>query len=384
MPTEPSPNPAERVPLPVVVLDATPPGAAPGTTATAEIGMTMGGQPLRLRLTVPSGPARPRDLLPIVQGLTNMVVGDAVRKVEAEGKSISCQKGCGACCRQLVPISPGEARDIARVVEAMPEPRRSAVRERFAEARRRLDGTGLLEPLRRPTLLVGRHTNEIGLEYFALGIPCPFLEEESCSIHPDRPTACREYLVTSPAEHCARPSGETVRCVPLPSEVSRVLRDLEGPTAESPMGWVPLVLAPEWAETHPEEPPSRPGPALLQEFFARWMKAGKNATGPGHIDGWVSEGNLGPFLTAVSWVCGHDFGAAEWETVRDGVRASDGRADRWSEVALGGKHPGTVRLAREASAGLVRFRADVPPEVEAQVRLAAAIFQRYQIRDEGV
>ncbi|HEY5241787.1 MAG TPA: YkgJ family cysteine cluster protein [Polyangiaceae bacterium] len=28
-------------------------------------------------------------------------------------------------------------------------------------------------------------------------VSCPFLEEESCSIHPDRPPICREYLVTS-------------------------------------------------------------------------------------------------------------------------------------------------------------------------------------------
>jgi Fe-S-cluster containining protein len=36
-------------------------------------------------------------------------------------------------------------------------------------------------------------------------MPCPFLEDESCSIHPDRPLVCREYLVTSPAELCAGP-----------------------------------------------------------------------------------------------------------------------------------------------------------------------------------
>ena len=38
----------------------------------------------------------------------------------------------------------------------------------------------------------------LGREYFQLGIPCPFLEEESCSIYHDRPITCREYLVTSP------------------------------------------------------------------------------------------------------------------------------------------------------------------------------------------
>lgn len=30
---------------------------------------------------------------------------------------------------------------------------------------------------------------------------------------------------------------------------------------------VPLVLALEWVKAHPEEPPPRPGPELLGQFF---------------------------------------------------------------------------------------------------------------------
>jgi len=31
--------------------------------------------------------------------------------------------------------------------------------------------------------------------------------------------------------------------------------------------WVPLILAPAWADDHPEEPPARPGLELLQQLF---------------------------------------------------------------------------------------------------------------------
>ena len=55
---------------------------------------------------------------------------------------------------------------------------------------------------------------------------CPFLEEESCSIHPDRPLVCREYLVTSPAELCAGPTQEGVTPVAVP-KVSPAARGLE-------------------------------------------------------------------------------------------------------------------------------------------------------------
>jgi hypothetical protein len=48
------------------------------------------------------------------------------------------------------------------------------------------------------------------VRYFLQGVACPFLEAESCGIHPDRPLACREYLVTSrrPLRHPGpRPSS---------------------------------------------------------------------------------------------------------------------------------------------------------------------------------
>ena len=104
----------------------------------------------------------------------------------------------------------------------------------------------------------------MGLDYFRLGLACPFLEDESCSIHEVRPIACREYLVTTPAEHCANPSAETVRCVPLPGKASEALRKT-GEAAGAP--WVPLSLALDWAEGHPETLPPRPGPAWVGEFI---------------------------------------------------------------------------------------------------------------------
>jgi Fe-S-cluster containining protein len=210
--------------------------------------------------------------LPIFQGLTDVVVGVAVRAVEHEGKAISCRAGCGACCRQPVPVSASEARVLARLVDAMPEPRRSAVRARFADARRRLAEAGVLDGLQKRDEGAGPSVRSLGLAYFGLGITCPFLEEESCSIHADRPLACREYLVTSPAEACARPTAETVRMVQLPAAVAGALRALDR-DASGGEGWVLLTLALEWAEANPEEPPPRGGPALLEDFFRRLTAA---------------------------------------------------------------------------------------------------------------
>ena len=59
---------------------------------------------------------------------------NAVVAAAEAGKAISCHKGCGACCRQLVPISRTEGERLVTLVDAMPEPRRAAVLARFADA----------------------------------------------------------------------------------------------------------------------------------------------------------------------------------------------------------------------------------------------------------
>ena len=61
--------------------------------------------------------------------------------------SVSCKKGCAACCRMLVPVSAPEAFALKEMVHALPEPRRLAILNKIAEARTRLAETGLLARL---------------------------------------------------------------------------------------------------------------------------------------------------------------------------------------------------------------------------------------------
>jgi Fe-S-cluster containining protein len=234
---------------------------------------------------VPKGPTRLRQLLPAAQAFADKVIDAAVQASEAQGEKVSCKKGCGACCRQLVPIAETEAYHIRDVVEALPEPRRSEIRSRFAAARHRLETAGLLEKLRRPShQWEASESVSFGLRYFAQGIPCPFLEDGSCSIYADRPIVCREYLVTSPAENCAQPTAQTIKGVPLPLKVwTAIARFDKVPEGQHFIRWVPLILAPEWAEAHPEEPNPRPGQELLQELFEHIKQTGRALTEPEHL-----------------------------------------------------------------------------------------------------
>jgi Fe-S-cluster containining protein len=237
-------------------------------TVTANIGLSIHGQPLRVAMTVPAGAARPADILPALRVLTDAVVKLAVDVTAASDAPISCRAGCGACCRQVVPVAPAEAHRLRAFVETLPVTRRDSIRARFAEAQGRLAAAGMPQPSQALGEMDAQQRREYGLAYFRAGVACPFLEDESCSIYAERPLACREYLVTSPAAHCARPTAAEIACVPMPMRVSRALQRLDPPSAER-TAWLPLVDALAWADEHAEPPPRDSGPALLQQVFAK-------------------------------------------------------------------------------------------------------------------
>lgn len=252
-------------------------------TVTASVELQIADHRVQANITVPAGPVHLQDMLPIIQSFASTVVDIAAEDAEAKGHKISCEKGCGACCRQLVPITDVEARHLRDLANSLPEPRRSNVRARFAAARQQLDSSGLTDRLLQRDHLQKGERNALGLDYFRQGIPCPFLEDESCSIHPERPVACREYLVTSPAVNCRQPSAASISCIELPARVSNALGRIGSGSATGAVRWVPLILAPEWAGDHPDEQPPRPATDVLQEFFGL-LAAGKQTPGLNQSD----------------------------------------------------------------------------------------------------
>jgi len=228
-------------------------------TLTANLKLAVGNLRIAQPITVPTNPVPATDVVPALQGLVNAVVDAAEKQSADAGREISCRKGCGACCRQLVPISRTEGEALLALVETMPPERQEAVRGRFAAAEAAIIQAGLVER-------GGRSDREMSLAYFALKVPCPFLEEESCSIHPDRPLVCREYLVTSPAELCSGPAQEGVTPVAVP-KVSLAARRLQDDKDE----WFPLALLMHWARSRSSHQRGgvqrRPGPQWIERFL---------------------------------------------------------------------------------------------------------------------
>jgi Fe-S-cluster containining protein len=215
-------------------------------------------QEARSKGGVGQGELVPAEELPAARKLSYELTTIALKSACQGGQTVSCKAGCGACCRQLVAISLAEAQLLADVVAAMPIERQAVIRGRFAAALGRLEEAGLLdstEPGGNRMLQASPDdpsVSGVARRYFRQQIACPFLEDESCSIHPDRPLVCREYHVTSPAADCAKLYQIPVDAVEPPIRIGDVMTRLSHTVTGAPLGSVPLVLALEWAAAHPE------------------------------------------------------------------------------------------------------------------------------------
>jgi Fe-S-cluster containining protein len=242
---------------------------------TGKVVLKVGGYPVEMELTVPAPPVKPHRMLPIFQQMTNSIVSMSEDAVREAGEEISCKMGCGACCRQPVPIAETEVYQIAALVEDMPEPRRTVIKQRFIDANKHFAEMGWFDRIAELAKrakpenenYISKDLAHETMGYFHEGIACPFLENESCSIHESRPLSCREYLVTSPAENCAKPTAESIEKVPLLLHPSRSMRFVGRTGKLSHWGLVPLIRALEFAEQYPETFAVKTGERWAAEFF---------------------------------------------------------------------------------------------------------------------
>lgn len=205
------------------------------------------------------GPSRPIDVLPLARRVTDAITEAAVRDAQGEGREVTCRVGCASCCRRVAPVAPLEALSIAKLVKALPAKQREAVRRRFSAAVRRMEELGLIDadapPGRTQLTAIPAHGKSAwdtaSARYFAASIACPLLENERCVIHADRPSACRQHLVTSPPESCKDVEGRGVSTLARPVSMSELLAELSA-SIDATQGVepqaLPLPLALEWAE----------------------------------------------------------------------------------------------------------------------------------------
>ena len=243
---------------------------APGARVQATFSLPVGGGSLHATAILPAGQTNLTQLLPILQNLENAIVARVSEAAAEAGSPISCGPGCGACCRQLVPLSLFEAEALSEWMRSLPEDRQAELAARFHRALLALREAGVVDKIvgerwiRDPDL-----TTDLAIEYFHAGVACPFLENESCSIHPIRPLSCREYMVTSPPALCADPSVHSVAGVQLPLKLSHALYAFGRQIEENGRGWLPLVFLLAWSRSgaKPGECVSGTGDEVLRRFL---------------------------------------------------------------------------------------------------------------------
>lgn len=178
-------------------------------------------------------------------------------RASEEGRRRSCRKGCAACCRLLVPLSPPEAYALMEFIRSLPARQQERISTRMAQAKSVLLSHGLWHRL----LELGESSQPpdddalepINQDYYALRMPCPFLEDDMCSIYEERPAACRELLVTSPAESCDDMSRNEVDPMPVPVRIGPVLGMVWSELTETPPRLIPLPIVSDWVERHQRE-----------------------------------------------------------------------------------------------------------------------------------
>lgn len=135
--------------------------------------------------------------------------------VSAEGRQISCLKGCTFCCHHYVSVSLAQGMVIVahlyrrndllkQFLDRYEEWRGKAgvIAEEIDDIRNRALASST------PIARVIKDTRPLSTRYFEANIRCPFLVDGLCSIYPVRPLACSGHHSVSPPEWCAPDSQQ--------------------------------------------------------------------------------------------------------------------------------------------------------------------------------
>ncbi|MCA9468806.1 MAG: YkgJ family cysteine cluster protein, partial [Nitrospira sp.] len=104
--------------------------------------------PIQASVAVPSGFIPLTTIIPLMQSIGSEIQELASTAITKTREPISCQKGCAACCRMLIPMAPPEALALKTYVETWEPSRRDVLLARLQSIQDQLQTAGLDEPLK--------------------------------------------------------------------------------------------------------------------------------------------------------------------------------------------------------------------------------------------
>ena len=180
----------------------------------------------------------------------------------------SCRKGCSACCRQPVPISESEAFGLRDTLLKMSPNRRFQIFRRMGHHYH-------LWKKNRPEQETPFHHLR---EYWSLGMDCPFLVDQGCSIHPNRPLVCREHLVSSDPVYCDDVENNSVTLINPLLAIREALDQASSFFLNKARVAIPLAFLSQWLREHRNILEPRYSEREMAEFLIKklggicWMK----------------------------------------------------------------------------------------------------------------
>ncbi len=223
-------------------------------TERVDVTITTSSGDLQAHIDVPINFIPISRIVPLIRTLGDQAQDLEITKTIQAGKTLSCQKGCAACCRPMIPVSPPEAFALVDMIKDLPQADKNRIQKNLAATKDRLQKAGLLRQLETlmdaPHQTSDRDLDSLNRAYYSLRLPCIFLEDEICSIYHHRPAGCRGHLVTSPAEWCSEMDNHPIEALHIPLRAGTVLSLLWSTLSHEPVRLLPLPLAIEWAETH--------------------------------------------------------------------------------------------------------------------------------------
>ncbi len=183
---------------------------------------------------------------------------DRLIAIELSKTPVTCHKECSSCCHQLIPLSLAEVSYLHNLIRSFPVARQRCIAEKIRHITEVLKKQGM--PFKLPDIY---HDADFERAYFNLGIPCPFLEENACSIYLQRPFVCRDYYVTSPPALCTDPFRNGPQRIKTGINFVALMAVFSARVyGFSPLP-IPLSHIIEWIHEHPS--------FLTREMSSQWL-----------------------------------------------------------------------------------------------------------------
>ncbi len=240
-------------------------------TVMLEASLPLFAQVYPIKIEVPDVPMRLAEIVPFAMSICDQIVSASQANAEARGGTVTCQKGCAACCKSYLPgISEPEAFALIEDIQRLPDQQRQQVLQRFTELGEDFESSDAARKLHEE--FGGKITDDQGAAVLndwwrEAKRSCPMLEGGLCAMHAVRPSVCREFIAVSNPALCAECKATKVRIpINMHTALSRLAAELlEG---HGSVGIIVFPLLLKWFGARKDlANQAWPAPAVIKRFL---------------------------------------------------------------------------------------------------------------------